>query len=146
MAPNRLLKSVIAKAPCPSRAAQLTMSSMRQVESTMENSVCRRRWTNIEEHCSFPLERRRRLVLPPKLGCHLSDARSKQTGGFQITRIHFLCAGVARCLGHGASRRSQIVHITALRCLGVVVVQAGANPDATMLHGQRHEVVQAGEI
>src|SRR5450830_1491813 len=109
------------------------MSSMRQVESTTENSVCRRRWTNIGKHCSFPLERQQRLALPPKLGGHLSNARSKQACGFQIARVHFFAAGIAGGLRHGAGRRSEVVHVTALRCLGVVVVQAGTDPDATML-------------
>src|SRR5678809_1033026 len=38
-APNRLLRSVMASAPCPSAAAAATASSIRSVPSTTENSV-----------------------------------------------------------------------------------------------------------
>jgi hypothetical protein len=45
MAPKRLPASVIASAGMPSAAAAATASSTRAIPSTIEYSVCRRRWT-----------------------------------------------------------------------------------------------------
>src|SRR5258706_7712052 len=44
--PNRLDRSVSASAGMPSAAAAATASSMRTMPSTIEYSLCRRRWTN----------------------------------------------------------------------------------------------------
>src|SRR5687768_10394295 len=44
MAPKRLPESVIASAGMPSAAAAATASSTRAIPSTIEYSVCRRRW------------------------------------------------------------------------------------------------------
>ena len=44
-APKRLPASVIARAGMPSAAAASTAPSTRAIPSTIEYSVCRRRWT-----------------------------------------------------------------------------------------------------
>ena len=52
--------------------------------------------------------------------------------------------GVARGLGHRAGGRGQVINVAALCGLAVVGVGASASPDAAMLHGQGHEVMQCG--
>src|SRR5688572_17220572 len=67
IAPKRLDWSVIASAGMPSAAAAVTASSTRAMPSTMEYSVCRRRWTNCGAVMRTVLGRRS-SILPATVG------------------------------------------------------------------------------
>src|SRR5450830_954777 len=70
------------------------------------------------------------------------NAGAKGLGTVQVALRHFGRRAVRGALGHGAQRGTQHIRIVALSGLAVARQLAQTHPQATVLHGQGHQVLQ----